>query len=186
MNMKKGYVLSLSLFVGLFCVAPLALGQIKNPSNYNDFPALLGGLADKIGMLLASLGAIMIVIAGIFYLLSAGVPERVNTAKKALMYAVGGIIVGSTAVAISTWVQQVAQGNDVNTIINQIASWAGTFVSALGGIMFIVAGMIYLLAGGDPTKIKMAKTALIYAVAGIAIGLLATTIVGIIRTAAGF
>ena len=58
------------------------------------------GIASAIGPLIASLGSVMIIVAGILYLTSAGSPEKVGTAKKALVYAIAGIAIGLAASSI--------------------------------------------------------------------------------------
>lgn len=47
----------------------------------------------------------------------------------------------------------------------------------LGNIMIVIAGYIFLTAGGDPNKISKAKTTLIYALIGMAVGFSAKIIV---------
>ncbi|MCX6724282.1 MAG: TrbC/VirB2 family protein [Candidatus Staskawiczbacteria bacterium] len=117
--MKKIYILSL-VFVSLFCLASfaclpsdMALAQgtsIPNPlhgGGVDNFGQLLEKIATGVGTLIASLGVIMIIVAGILYLLSAGNPERVGTAKKALFYAILGIVIGLAANAIVAIVKEV-------------------------------------------------------------------------------
>lgn len=93
-------ITGLVIFVGLLCLAQSAFGQITNPIGYSDFPSLLGNIASQVGTLIASLGAVMIIVAGILYLTSAGSPEKIGTAKKALIYAIAGIAIGLAANAI--------------------------------------------------------------------------------------
>lgn len=45
--------------------------------------------------------------------------------------------------------------------------------SGLVVIMFMYAGILYLTANGDPSRLTKAKSAVIWAVAGIAVGILA-------------
>jgi len=97
MNKK---IIYLAIFVSIFCSASFALAQITNPLGVNDFPALLGKIAIEVGNLIAILGTIMIIVAGILYLTSAGSPERMGTAKKALIYAIAGIAIGLAASTI--------------------------------------------------------------------------------------
>ena len=73
---------------------PLAQGGV------NNFGDLLGKIATGVGTLIATLGTIMIIVAGILYLTSAGSPEKIGTAKKALTYAIAGIVIGIAASAI--------------------------------------------------------------------------------------
>ncbi len=107
MNKKVIYtVVFLSLICLLCFVLPvLAAGDIKIPnplekSGVNDFKGLLLKIAGGVGALIATLGTIMIIVAGILYLTSAGSPEKMGTAKKALIYAIAGITIGLAAEAI--------------------------------------------------------------------------------------
>ncbi|MEK7562089.1 MAG: pilin [Patescibacteria group bacterium] len=79
-------------------------------------------------------------------------------------------------------------GNTTNTfgdLLGNIITAVAGIIGALSVIMIIVAGILYLTSAGSPEKMTKAKTALIYAIAGIVITLLASGIVAIIRTAIG-
>jgi hypothetical protein len=183
MNSKK--IIYFSVLIGLLCMAPIALAQISATSTYTTFPALLAGIASQLGTLIASLGAVMIIVAGIFYLTSAGSPERVGVAKKTLMYAIIGIVVGLTANAITSTVTTIAGGTDVKTIINSIASQLGTLIVSLATVMIVVAGGLYLTSAGSPERMGVAKKAIVYAIVGIILGILAPSIVTIITNMLG-
>lgn len=102
--MKKAY-LFLVILVSLFCLASFALAQVTIPNpleggGVNNFGDLLKKIAVGVGTLIATLGTIMIIVSGILYLTSAGSPEKIATAKKALIYAIIGIVIGIAANAI--------------------------------------------------------------------------------------
>ena len=100
--MKKA-ITSVVLIVGLFSLAGLAFAQVQilNPlGGVNSFGQLLLRIASGVGALIASLGTIMIIVAGILYLTSAGSLERMGKAKTALIYAIAGIAIGLAATAI--------------------------------------------------------------------------------------
>ena len=100
MNKK---IVNLVIFVCLFCVASFALAQqITDPLGGTTFPQLLTRIANKVGEFIAGLSVIMLIVAGIFYLTSAGSPERVGVAKKTLLYAIVGMVIGIAASAIAT------------------------------------------------------------------------------------
>ena len=111
MDRKTKFLLtSVSLFcLAGFVLSPIALAvTIPNPlQGVNNFAQLLTRIAEQVGLLIASLGAIMIIVAGILYLLSAGNPEKIATAKKALIYAIAGIAIGLAASAIVSIIQQI-------------------------------------------------------------------------------
>ena len=69
---------------------------------------------------------------------------------------------------------------DFGTLLTNIAGMIGTLIGALGTIMIIVAAFLYLTSAGSPEKIGKAKTALIYAIIGIAIGISASVITDVI------
>lgn len=50
-------------------------------------------------------------------------------------------------------------------------------------IAFVVAGILFLVSGGDPEKIKLARTAFLWGIVGIIVGILAFSIVSIVETA---
>lgn len=101
MNKK---IISVAVFVGLFALVNFAFAQVQIPNplgSTDSFTKLLLNIISGVGMVIASLGTIMIVVAGILYLSSAGSPERMTTAKKALFYAIIGIALGITAKTIA-------------------------------------------------------------------------------------
>ena len=66
-------------------------------------------------------------------------------------------------------------------LLTGIADQVGSLIAILGTIMIIISGILYLTSAGSPERISKAKTALIYAVAGIAIGLAAKGIIEIVK-----
>jgi protein-S-isoprenylcysteine O-methyltransferase Ste14 len=81
---------------------------IPNPLNgVNTFGDLLLRIAGGVGTVVASIGTIMIIWAGILYLTSAGSPEKMTKAKTALTYAIIGIVVGLAATAIVQIIEQI-------------------------------------------------------------------------------
>ena len=64
---------------------------------------------------------------------------------------------------------------DLKTIIGNFAKNLGTMSAGLSIIAFIVAGIMFLTATGNPSRMTIAKGALIAAVIGIVILALSTT-----------
>ena len=99
MNKK---IISLITFFSLSCLASFASAQITNPIKYNDFTSLITqGILPAVAGIVGSLATVMIIVAGILYLTSAGSPERIGTAKKALIYAIVGIVIAIAADSIA-------------------------------------------------------------------------------------
>ena len=98
--MKFKKIILLTMFLGLLCFSSMAFAQsIPNPGPAS-FTALLDSIVKYVSGLIATLAVIMIVIAGILYLTSAGIPSRTEAAKKTLLYAVAGIAVALAASGI--------------------------------------------------------------------------------------
>jgi len=84
-------LLGLATFVSAELVIPNPLGATST------FSALLAKIVSGVGMVIGSLGTIMIIVAGILYLTSAGSTDRMTKAKTALIYAIIGIVIGVLA-----------------------------------------------------------------------------------------
>ena len=54
--------------------------------------------------ILGIIAAVVIIIAGVLYMISAGDPGKVATAKKAILYAVIGLIIALSAYAITNFI----------------------------------------------------------------------------------
>ena len=100
MNKKIVLLLVLISLFGLVSSTSAAV-VIPNPlGGVNDFGQLLLKIAQAVGVLIGALGTIMIIVAGILFLTSAGSTERITKAKTALVYAIAGIAIGVSATAI--------------------------------------------------------------------------------------
>lgn len=97
-------IISLVIFISLFCSTSFVLAQtvtITNPLNSNDFTSLLNNIITGIGGIVVALSTIMFIVAGVLYLTSAGSPEKINMAKKALTFAIIGIVIAVVAGSIA-------------------------------------------------------------------------------------
>lgn len=73
----------------------------------------------------------------------------------------------------------------VSGVIVKVMKFILSFVAALAVVYLIVAGIIYITAGGDEKRIEMAKTMIIQAIYGLIIVLLAWVIVNIVSKVVG-
>jgi riboflavin transporter FmnP len=107
MNKK---LFSLLIFVGFFCLAGFALAAgLTDPLGGRSAVEVLKNIARWIGYIVAPIGTVMVVIAGILFLTSAGSPERMGTAKKTLIYGIIGMVVGFAAADIVTFFADIAK-----------------------------------------------------------------------------
>jgi hypothetical protein len=100
--MNKKIVYSL-IFLGLFAVTGYAFAQtqLENPLSVDTFEGLFARITTVVGQILMAVGALMITISGLLFMTSAGKPEKINTAKAALVYAILGIVIGGLATGIA-------------------------------------------------------------------------------------
>ena len=71
--------------------------------------------------------------------------------------------------------------NSFCALLTNIANGIGIFIATLGTIMIVISGIMYLISAGSPERINKAKTALVYAIVGIVVGISASTIVAIVK-----
>lgn len=115
--MNKKIICS-AILIGLLGIASLVSAEavtITNPLSATSFKGLLCQIASGVGELIAVLGTIMLIVAGILYLTSAGSPEKITKAKTAFIYAIAGIAIGVAASAIVNVVMEVVGTNGVRT-----------------------------------------------------------------------
>ena len=75
--------------------------------------------------------------------------------------------------------------NDLPTLFTRIAKGVGDLMVAMGGVMIVIAGFLFMTSAGSPEKINKAKTALTYAIIGMIIGLVAKGIANTVRSIVG-
>lgn len=76
--------------------------------------------------------------------------------------------------------------NDIDVIINNVLNMVmWPLFSGIVVIIFLYAGIMFLTASGDPTKIDKAKKAVIWGVVGIAVGILGYSAVSFIKMVLG-
>jgi len=96
--MNKRKITVFIIFISLFCLASFSYAQnIVNPLKVDTFDDLFANIIKTVGKLIAGVGTIMLIVAGILYVTSAGSPERIGKAKTALIYAVAGMAIGLAA-----------------------------------------------------------------------------------------
>ncbi len=81
--------------------------------------------------------------------------------------------IGGTPPTISLSLTQIGQ---------KIASAAWIVFTIFAVVMFVIAGIMFLTASGDPEKILKARNAFLWGVAGIVVGIIAFTIITVVRS----
>ncbi len=75
--------------------------------------------------------------------------------------------------------------SDVPTLVNRILTPVWQVFIGLAVIMIIIAGVLFLVAAGNPEKIAQARMALLWGIVGIAVGVLAFSITAIVKMTVG-
>lgn len=70
-------------------------------------------------------------------------------------------------------------------MIDSLRSWAVGLLAAVATLFLTVAGLRYVVAGGDPAQVEKAKSALKSAVVGYALAALAPLLVSILKSLVG-
>jgi len=82
----------LSLLVYLFPLSAQAI-EIKNPLKWNSFTELLNAVINFLFYLTIGIAPIMIIVAGFYFVTAQGKPEKINTAKKIILWILIGLLV---------------------------------------------------------------------------------------------
>lgn len=79
----------------ILIAAPLIANALilENPLQYDDLNKLIEGIADALAILASAVGVVMIIIAGIQYMTSAGNEEQAKKARKTIFYTIIGVAI---------------------------------------------------------------------------------------------
>ncbi len=106
-RIKKITFCFLILFLVTFFVEA---ATIRNPLDDEDIGSLLERIGSEIGSYIAAIATIVLIVSGIYFLISAGNPENIEKSKNMIKYAIIGIIIGLSAQAIINTVRNVIGG----------------------------------------------------------------------------
>ena len=70
--------------------------------------------------------------------------------------------------------------DDFDNLVNKIVNWFSGFIIVIAVLFILVAAWTFLTAGGDPEKVTKARQMLIYSLVGIAVAVLAWSMVPLI------
>jgi len=105
--------------------------------------------------------------------------------KKITLSSIIAVITALPALALAQ-MEQIAPGGPGGTvgslqqIIHAIENAVGLVFGALAVIMFVFAGVRFLTAGGEPEKVQQARSAVLWGVAGVVVGIIAFSIIAIV------
>ena len=105
--MDKKIVFIIIFVVSLTIANPITAVTLVDPLGGIGVCGLLTKIITGVAGLVGAISVIMITVAGIMYLLSAGSPEKMGTAKKALFYAIIGLAIAISASAIVAVIKEI-------------------------------------------------------------------------------
>lgn len=76
---------------------------------------------------------------------------------------------------------QIMAAYKLETIISNITNWIMGLLIGIATLFLTIGGIRYLAAGGDPTEVEKAKSALKSALIGYALAILAPILLGVVR-----
>ena len=77
-------------------------------------------------------------------------------------------------------VSGVPQIGSLQQLIHSIENAAALVFGGLAVIMFLIAGVYFLTAGGEPEKVQKARSAFLWGIAGVVVGILAFSIIAVV------
>ncbi|MBI1866322.1 MAG: hypothetical protein HY005_03335 [Candidatus Staskawiczbacteria bacterium] len=97
--------------------------------------------------------------------------------------AVGLLLLSVLLVPVTVFAQPNVTISSLDQLVNAIKRPIWIVFGLIALIAFVVAGILFLSAGGDPEKVKTARAAFLWGIVGIVVGIVAFSIVTIIETA---
>ena len=93
-----------------------------------------------------------------------------------------GCFLGSFALA---GLYRPASPVDYHSFLQNLETAVWVIFAAIVVICFVIAGILFLVSDGDPEKVHKARSALIWGVAGVVVGIVAYSILAIVGLALG-
>jgi hypothetical protein len=196
------FVIFLFSFLSNSYVQAFTPGVIESPiaaENLTELICLGTGFLSKV--LMPPLAIILILWAGILYLTASGRPEMIKNAHTVLISVVFGVailLLAPALVALAVNVAGTPSGAPVGVDISDVCSvnaaaasitaslinlinWFSWFIAAVSIAMGMYSGFLFMTSQGDPEKSKKATTAIIFTLVGIAVSILAFSVISIVE-----
>lgn len=108
-----------------------------------------------------------------------------HKARAALLLAASAGFAVFAVTRVHADVGQSAPAASLDTVIENIRTWLVGLLAALATTFLTIGGVQYLIAGGDPSGVERAKTALKSAAIGYALAVLAPVLVTVLQNIVG-
>lgn len=144
------------------------------------FITIIQSILDIITSYVGILAVAVIVIAGFYLILGLGSDSSKETARKIILYTAIGIIIIALANVIVNFFLSINDPTivvDLRQTILDILLFFINFAGLLAVAAIVIAGIMLMLSFGDEGRKDTAKKTIIYALVGLAVIILASTIV---------
>lgn len=156
--------------------------NVSNPLKYDTVEGVLTSIMGGIKGIVVTLALLMIVIGAVMYVLSAGNPDRIKTAKSIILAALVGLAIVIAAPAflreisvLLGWDNAPAIEGGTTLTLTQIArnilNFLLSIIGVLALIMLVISGIMYLTSAGNETRMKTAKSIFVASLIGIAVAM---------------
>ncbi len=170
--------------------------SLTNPLTADNLIALLYTIINGLIRLSIPIAVILIIWAAVLYMTATGKPEQLKTATRALIWVILGFGILLIASGIVAIIQdflgvsgpmvsgQAPMGPStleaLLEVLRDISGWLFSFAIIAGIAIIITAGLVYMFSGGSPERASRALRILLYAIIGVAIAVLAWSIINIV------
>ena len=89
------------------------------------------------------------------------------------------------ALPLLAFAQPQVQIGSLTQMITYIENAMWIIFGGIAVIAFVTAGILFLVAGGQPEKIQAARSAFIWGIAGVVVGIVAYSIIAIVSSVMG-
>jgi phosphoglycerol transferase MdoB-like AlkP superfamily enzyme len=95
------------------------------------------------------------------------------------------VLLGAISLPVIALAQPTGSVTSICQLVKKIESLTWTVFGLIAVICFIYAAILFLTAGGAPEKVQAARSAFLWGVAGVAVGIIAFSIVAIVGSGIG-
>lgn len=161
----------------------------------DDIRVIILNLLLAVLLFMGLAAVVVIVIAGIWLVVSVGDEQAKEKAKKIIIYAIAGLIVIAIAAGLVTIIIEATGGTsifgavpdlgntgsgDIDEVVTNILLTVISYMALAAVVVIVIAGIYMVISLGDEQAKDRAKKIILYAIIGLFIILLASAIVRLI------
>jgi len=187
-------------------VGPVIVGSTTTitfaaPTSTTTFSGFLCNVIGFINKdILPPIAVFMTLLAGFFFMLSGQDPQKATLARRIVLYTVIGVllfliapgivaliadILGATGAFAPISCSMTMTAESVTKTLINLVNWFAWLIAVASVAMGLYAGFLYLTSRGDPRKTQEAAKTLSYTIIGIAVSVLAFSIISIVKAFIG-